>query len=88
MQNLNAFFQSDAFVHFYHKFNVIGFWVSIPICLFIVVLIVRIEKKYTARKNEIKKMIQAPGMGDIRWLLKWRLRDHGIETDEDLHEKN
>ena len=88
MQNLNAFFQSDAFVDFYQKFNVIGFWLSIPFCLFIVVLIVRMEKKYKARKKEIKKMIHTPGMEDVRWLLKGKLKEHGIEPDEHTHEKN
>lgn len=88
MRNLNAFFQSDGFVDFYQKFSIIGFWVSIPFCLFIVVLIVRMEKKYKARKKEIKKMIHTPGMEDVRWLLKGKLKEHGIEPDEHAHEKN
>jgi len=88
MQKLNSFFQSKAFVDFYQKFTVIGFWISIPICLFIVFLIVRMEKKYKARKKEIKKMIHAPGMEDVRWLFKSRLKKLDIEPDERAHEKN
>ncbi len=88
MERLRAFFESDAFISFYEKFNIIGFWVSIPVCLFVVFLIIRMEKKYKARQKEIKKMINAPGMEDVRWLLKRRLKDHGIEPDEHSHEKN
>ena len=88
MERLRAFFESDAFINFYEKFNVIGFWISIPVCLFIAFLIIRMERKYKARKNEIKKMIHAPGMEDVRWLLKSRLKNHDIEPDDQIHEKN
>lgn len=88
MENLRELFQSDAFMNFYEKFTIAGFWVSIPICLFIFILIVRMEKQYKAKKHEIKTMVSAPGMEDVRWLLKGRLRDYGIETDESIHEKN
>lgn len=88
LEKLETFMHGEPGMSFYQNFTIYGFWVSIPICLFIVFLIFRMDKKYKARKNEIKKMIHSPGMEDVRWLLKGRLKNHGIEPDENIHKKN
>ena len=53
-----------------------------------VFLIFRIEKKYKTRKNEIKEIINAPGMEDVKKLFKSKLEEHGIDYDDKKHEQN
>ncbi len=69
-EKLETFVKSEAGISFYQNLTIYGFWISILICLFIAFLILRMNKKYKARKNEIKKRIHSPGMEDIRWFLK------------------
>ena len=88
MQNLTTFFHSATLVDFYQILSVIGFWGSITFCIAIAGLIVHMDRKYSAKKKQLQKMIGASGMEDVRWLLKDRLKKHGIDLDEGVHEKH
>ncbi len=87
MNEIGSFFKSEKFIYYYQKLSMIAFWISIPICLAIAFFTYHMAKKYDARRNEIEKEINAPGMEDVRWLLKHKLKEHGIEPNTDTPEK-
>ena len=79
LKELEAFWTSEAGINFYQNLTVIGFWVSIPICLLLALLIFRTNKNYQARKKELKNLLNSSDMEDIKWFLKQPLSEHGID---------
>ncbi len=63
----------------------IFFWVNSAICLILAIFVVRVVHKYEARRKQLKDDIKTPGLTNIRWLFKHRLKEHDIDTGEVTH---
>lgn len=82
LKELEAFWTSEAGINFYQNLTIVGFWISLPICLLLALLIFRTNKKYQARKAQVKNLLNSPDMEDIKWFLKHPLSEHGIDVPE------
>lgn len=87
-QHLKLFFESRAFLDFYQKFNIIGFWVSLPVILWLTLAIFRLQKKINAKKNEIKKLMASSEMEDMLPMVENKLKNLGIELNDSRHKNN
>ena len=65
----------------------IFFWVNSAICLILAIIVVRVVHKYEARRKKLKADIQAPGLENIKWLFKHKLKEHGVDEDKQITEK-
>jgi uncharacterized membrane-anchored protein YitT (DUF2179 family) len=55
------------------------FWVNVVVSLILAIVIVRVVRKYEAKRKQLKADMNTPGMKNVRWLFKHRLRDHDID---------
>jgi uncharacterized membrane-anchored protein YhcB (DUF1043 family) len=58
------------------------FWINVVICLILGIIVIRIVRKYEARRKQLEKDIKTPGLKNIRWLFKHKLKEHDIDTGE------
>lgn len=80
LKELEAFWTSEAGINFYQNLTIVGFWISLPICLAIAFLVHRTGKKYQSKKEELKTLLNSSDMEDIKWFLKKPLSEHGIDV--------
>lgn len=78
MQNLNAFFQSDAFVNFYQKVSVIGFWVFDYLDYGVSVRLISNLKKILADGgilaiSDVRDKFSNPSIYFMEWVGDWSL---------------
>lgn len=58
------------------------FWINVAACLGLAVIVVRVIRKYEAKRRQLKNDLKEPGMKNLRWLFKHKLKEH------DIHEEN
>ena len=55
------------------------FWVNVVVCSILAIVVVRVVRKYEARRKLLEKDIKTPGLNNLRWLFKHKLKEHDIE---------
>ncbi len=63
------------------------FWVNVVVCLILAIVVVRIVRKYEARRKLLEKDIKTPGLNNLRWLFKHKLKEHGINEEKRTNER-
>lgn len=71
-----------------NPFWAVFFWVNVVICLILVIVVVGIVHKYEARRKQLKGDIREPGLKDVRWLFKHKLKEHGIDKNDKTNSSN
>jgi hypothetical protein len=66
-------------------FWAVFFRVNVVVCLILAIVVVRIVHKYEARRKQLMKDIKTPGLSNIRWLFKHKLKEHDIDAGEVMH---
>ncbi len=66
-------------------FWAVFFWINVVICSILAIVVVRIVRKYDARRKQLEKDIKTPGLKNVRWLFKYKLKEHNIDTGEVTH---
>ena len=72
----------------WQKFWEILFWASLPFSFFLLWRILSMEKRASKLKKQIQRDLHSPGMEESRQFLKPLMKKHGIETDDQHHERN
>jgi len=60
-------------------FWAVFFWVNVIVCLILAIVVIRVVRKYEARRKQLEKDIKTPGLHNLRWLFRHILKEHGIE---------
>ena len=55
------------------------FWINVVVCSILAIMAYRAIAKYEARRKQLKEDIKTPGLHNLRWLFKHKLKEHGIE---------
>ncbi|OQA53882.1 MAG: hypothetical protein BWY44_00011 [Candidatus Omnitrophica bacterium ADurb.Bin292] len=55
------------------------FWVNAIVCLALAIVVIRVIRKYEARRKQLERDIKTPGLHNLRWLFKHKLKEHSIE---------
>jgi hypothetical protein len=58
------------------------FWINVVICSILTIVVVRVVRKYESRRKQLEKDIKTPGLHNLRWLFKHRLKEHDIEGEK------
>jgi Ni/Fe-hydrogenase subunit HybB-like protein len=67
-------------------FWAVFFWVNVIVCSILVVVVVRTVSKYEAKRKLLEKDIKTPGLKNVRWLFKHKLKEHDIEGEKQITE--
>lgn len=62
------------------------FWVNAIVCLILAIVVIRVVRKYEAKRELLKKDIKTPGLKNVRWLFKHKLKEHEIGGDSEPDE--
>lgn len=63
------------------------FWINVIICAALAIVALQNERKYFALVKRLKSDLKLPGMKNIRWLFRYLLKRHGINTETEMEEK-
>jgi Ni/Fe-hydrogenase subunit HybB-like protein len=66
-------------------FWAVFFWINVVICSILAIVVVRIVRKYEAKQKQLGKDIKTPGLENIKWFFRRKLKDHDIDTGEVTH---
>ena len=64
------------------SFWAVVFWVNVVVCSILAFVVVRIVRKYESKRKQLEKDIKTPGLMNIRWLFKHKLKEHGINGEK------
>lgn len=69
-------------------FWAVFFWSNVAVCIVLAVIGIRFVRQCETKRKQLKKDIKTPGFGDIRWLFKHKLKEHGIDKNEKTNSSN
>lgn len=69
-------------------FWAVFFWANVVVCSILAIVVVRIIRKYEAKRKQLGKDIKTPGLENLRWLFKHRLKEHGVDENEKTNSSN
>ena len=64
------------------------FWINVVICSILAIAVVRAVRKYGARRKQLKEDIKTPGLENLRWLFKHKLKEHGVDENDKTNPSN
>ncbi len=59
-----------------------GLGVNGVVCSILAIVVVRIFRKYEARRKQLKEDIKAPGLENLRGLFEHRLKEQGVDEND------
>ena len=69
------------------RFWAVFFWINVVVCSILAVVVVRIVRKYEARRKQLKDDIKTPGLNNLRWLFKHKLKEHDMNEEKQINEQ-
>lgn len=60
------------------------FWINVVACLILAIVVARVVRKYEAKRKRLEKDIKTPGLNNVRWLFKHKLKEHGIDEGKQI----
>ncbi len=69
-------------------FWAVFFLVNAVVCSILAIVVVRIVRKYEARRKQLKEDIKTPGLENLRWLFKHKLKEHGVDENDKTNSSN
>ena len=68
-------------------FWLVFFWINVVVCSILAIIVVRIVRRYEARRKQLEKDIKTPALKNIRWLFRHKLKEHGIDEGKQINEQ-
>ena len=68
-------------------FWLVFFWVNVVVCSILAIVVVRVVRKYETRRKQLEKDIKTPGLNNLRWLFKHKLKEHNINEEKQINEQ-